>query len=442
MDKKVKLGFWSIVLLGINAIIGSGIFGLPGEAYKNVGPSSILVLGFCMLLAVSIALCFAEAGSWFDKDGGPYLYAKEAFGDFVGFEVGFMKWIVSMIAWATMANFFAVTLSSIWPRAGEGMVKNIIITVLVGGLGAINLMGIKQSKNLNNIMTIGKLVPIVFFIAAGIFFIKPDNFTPFVKIAEGQSSSSAFVAVSISLFYAFTGFESLAVAAKDMENPKKNVPRALVTVMFAVSAIYMLILGISIGVLGDGLTGSATPVVDAAVKIMGPAGGYIITAGTVISVGGINIASSIFTPRSAKALVEQGLMPESFGKENKNGAPYIAIIVSVIGTLIIAWSGTFTILSQISVVSRFIQYIPTCLAVVILRKKYAGKEVNFRIPGGIFVPVVAVVVSVLLLIKAGMDDPMKIVWGLGGMIIVVPIYFYMTKVYSKKLYKKGLSEIE
>ena len=83
MGDSKKLGFWSIVLLGINSIIGSGIFGLPGEAYKMIGPASIVVLVFCMVLAISIALCFAEAGSWFDENGGPYLYAKEAFGDFV-----------------------------------------------------------------------------------------------------------------------------------------------------------------------------------------------------------------------------------------------------------------------------------------------------------------------------------------------------------------------
>ncbi|MDO7205520.1 amino acid permease [Paraclostridium bifermentans] len=86
----------------------------------------------------------------------------------------------------------------------------------------------------------------------------------------------------------------------------------------------------------------------------------------------------MFSQDQLKPLVDQGLMPKSMGKTNKNEAPYIAIIVSVIGTLIIAWSGSFTTLSQISVVSRFIQYIPTCLAVLIFRKKYAGKEINFR----------------------------------------------------------------
>lgn len=427
-----KMGFGSIVLLGINAIIGTGIFGLPGEAYSKVGPSSILVLGFCMLLAISIALCFAEAGSWFEENGGPYLYAKEAFGDFVGFQVGVMKWAVSMIAWATMANFFAVVLSSIWAQAADPFIKNVIIGILLVGLGCVSLRGVDSSKILNNIMTIGKLVPLVFFIAVGIFFIKGGNFQPFVIIPEGQTTSSAFVAVAISLFYAFTGFESLAVAANDMENPRKNVPKALTVVMLIVSLVYVLVLAVSIGILGNDLSGAANPVADAAKVMMGSTGGYIITIGTIISVGGINIASSIFTPRSGAALAEQGLMPAFLGRTNSKGVPYVSVIISVIGTLLIAWSGSFTTLSQISVVSRFIQYIPTCLAVLILRKKFADKEVSFKIPGGAFIPVFATLLSVILLVKAGIDAPMKIVWGLGGMILVVPLYFYMTKVYNKK----------
>lgn len=114
MEKGIKLGFWSIVLLGINVIIGLGIFGLFGDVYIDIGLVSILVLVFCMFLVVFIVLCFVEVGSWFDIDGGFYFYVKEVFGDFVGFEVGFMKWIVSMIVWVIMVNFFVVILLFVW----------------------------------------------------------------------------------------------------------------------------------------------------------------------------------------------------------------------------------------------------------------------------------------------------------------------------------------
>ena len=147
-EKKNKFGFWSIVLLGINAIIGSGIFLLPNKAMKIIGPASMLVILFEALLVVSLALCFAEVGGMFKKNGGPYVYAKEAFGDFVGFEVGFMKWAIGIIAWATMAVAFVTALSVVWPQAGEGMTKNIIVTTILVGLGIVNILGVNIFKSI------------------------------------------------------------------------------------------------------------------------------------------------------------------------------------------------------------------------------------------------------------------------------------------------------
>ncbi len=126
-----KLGFWSIVLLGINAIIGSGIFLLPNQAMLLIGPFSMVVIVFDMLLVISIAMCFAEAGGMFKENGGPYVYAREAFGDFVGFEVGFMKWAISIIAWATMAVAFSTALAKVWPAAADKTVSNIIVVCIL-----------------------------------------------------------------------------------------------------------------------------------------------------------------------------------------------------------------------------------------------------------------------------------------------------------------------
>ena len=115
MENKGKLGLLSICLLGVNAIVGTGIFLLPGKAAKLVGVSSIGVILFDAVLVILIALCFAEAGGLFKKNGGPYVYAKEAFGEFVGFEVGFMKWAIMVIAWAAMAVGFPTALGSVFP---------------------------------------------------------------------------------------------------------------------------------------------------------------------------------------------------------------------------------------------------------------------------------------------------------------------------------------
>lgn len=113
--EKQKMGFWSIVLLGINGIIGSGIFLLPNQAMKLMGTASIGVFIFDALLVTSITVCFAECASLFEVNGGPYIYAKAAFGEFVGYEVGFVTWAIRMIAEATMAVAFTTALGGIVP---------------------------------------------------------------------------------------------------------------------------------------------------------------------------------------------------------------------------------------------------------------------------------------------------------------------------------------
>lgn len=426
MGEKNKLGLWSIVLLGINSVIGSGIFLLPGKAMKIIGPGSVWMYVFDTFLVLSMALCFAEVGGMFNKAGGPYVYAKEAFGDFVGFEVGIMKWAVSIIAWATMAVGFATALGGIWPAAAQGTTKSMIAVAILVGLGIVNIIGVSVTRVLNNIITVGKLVPLVFFVAVGIFFIKGANFVP--MFPQGTSGETVGAA-AILIFYAFTGFESIAVAAEDMENPQKNIPIAIIITMLIASAIYILTQVVAIGVLGPKLAASATPVADAARVFFGGFGGTLVTAGTLVSIGGINIAASFITPRSGVALAEDGLLPAAVAKKSSRNTPIVAIIITVALAIPIALSGSFTQLAAISVVSRFAQYIPTCLSVIVLRKKRPELKSTFRVPFGPVLPILSVVISLWLLSKATQT---QIIWGLGAMLIGVPLYFIMKKTGKKE----------
>ncbi len=429
MGDKKKLGLWSIVLLGINAVIGSGIFLLPGKAMKIMGPGSIWVYIFDMILVMSMALCFAEVSGIFNKNGGPYVYAKEAFGDFIGFEVGIMKWAVGIIAWATMAVGFPTALAKVWPAAAEPTTKNIIAILILVVLGLINILGVNAAKYMNNIITVGKLVPLIFFVAVGIFFIKGGNFTP---MFPNKVTGATFGSAAILIFYAFTGFESIAVAAEDMENPQKNLPIAIIITMTLVSLIYVLTQTVSIGTLGAKLASSATPVADSANVFLGGFGGMLVTAGTLVSIGGINIAASFITPRSGVALAEDGLLPAAIGNKNKAGTPYIAIIVTVVLAIPIVISGSFTQLAAISVISRFAQYIPTCLSVLVFRKR-KGMESTFKIPFGPVLPMISVLVSLWLLTQA---TKVQAIWGLGALIIGIPLYFIM-KNSNKKVEKSS-----
>lgn len=282
MKNKNKMGLFSVILLGFNAIIGSGIFLLPNKVMALVGPAAILVTLFDALLVVCIAMCFAEVGGMFKKNGGPYVYAKEAFGDFIGFEVGFMKWAIAIIAWATMSVGFSEALIALFPKetfSNPHIIKSILVTSLILLLTIMNLSGIKASKILNNIVTTGKLIPLIIFIAIGIFFINKGNYNPFFVAGVNSngtqlSSMNAIGAAALTIFYAFTGFESIAVAAEDMENPEKDVPKSILLVILFCCIFYVTIIGISIGILGNDLATETAPVQAAFAKIIGNAGRY------------------------------------------------------------------------------------------------------------------------------------------------------------------------
>ena len=421
-DKKDKFGLWSIVLLGINSIIGTGIFLLPNRAYALMGPSSLLILLFDAFLAGCLALCFAEVAGFFSRNGGPYLYAKAAFGDFVGYEVGVLKLVVTIIAWAAMAVGFATALGAAFPFFAGDTMKNLIAAVLIGGLTIMNIAGVKISKILNNLMTISKLVPLCVFIAVGLFFVNGSNFTPFVPT---HMADGAFANAAITMFFAYTGFEAIAVAAEDFKDPKKDLPRGIILTMIIVTIIYMLVVGISIGILGPDLAVDKAPIQTAFGRAVGPVGAYFILLGTLFSMGGINLADSFIAPRACTSLAEDGMLPAFLNRRTSWGTPWASSVVVAILSILLAWSGSFTTLAAISAVSRFTQYLPTVLSVIVFRRKWKDRERTYKIPGGIFVPVVAFLTSLWMLSNA---KPMQLVWGLGGILVIAPYYL----VYKKK----------
>src|SRR4051794_20844290 len=164
------IGRWSLALLVINSIIGSGIFGLPSEIAKLLGRASVWAV---LLAGAAIGIvmgCFAEVGSQFSEAGGPYLYARATFGRLVGIEVGWMLWLVRTAAPAATANLLVIYMGEFWPAAGEPVPRLIILTLLIGVIAAINFFGVRSGALTSNVFTVAKLVPLLVIAVAGIFY--------------------------------------------------------------------------------------------------------------------------------------------------------------------------------------------------------------------------------------------------------------------------------
>lgn len=406
-----------MILLGINSILGTGVFLLPGKAMALVGPASIFVYFFVTLVVIAIAFCFAECASYFERNGAAYLYAKEAFGDFIGFEVGIMKWAVSMIAWATLAVGFLTTLEQLIPNLSNSLWRPILLIAFIGGLGILNIRGIKQIRLLSNLISIGKIVPLSLFLLFGIFFMQSENFFP---IMPPEMELTAFGAAALLIFFAFSGFEALAVAAEEMENPKRNLPLAIFAILGITSLIYLLTQVIVIGILGSELSGSNVPIALAAEVIGGSYGKWAVMICMLISSAGTNLAASFIAPRSGVALAQDGMVSTAVSAHGKFGTPTLAIVITTVATIVIALTGSFAKLATISVIARFVQYFTTCLAVLILRKYRPDLTSEFPRFLGPAIPLVALFFIVLLMGCASMDE---LLFGLCGLAIGLPVFF-------------------
>src|SRR5581483_9567459 len=172
------IGRWSLAALTINSIIGSGIFGLPSAVAKLVGPYSTLTVLVAGLFIGVVMACFAEVGSYFSEAGGPYLYARVAFGRLVGIETGWMFWLVRITAPAANANLFVSYVGEFWPNATNALPRILILLVLIGGLAVINIRDVRAGAQTSNIFTIVKLVPLLALIIAGVVYVFAGHALP------------------------------------------------------------------------------------------------------------------------------------------------------------------------------------------------------------------------------------------------------------------------
>ncbi len=412
-----QMGFWSIVLFGINGILGSGIFLLPGNGYKLFGPASLISLAVDAVLVLMIGMCFAECSGLFDETGGAYLYAKTAFGDFAGYEIGLVTWAIRIIAEGTLYVGIATALGGLYKPWSTPLAKNIIVTIIGIIIIAVNCTGVKTPTLINDIITVAKLTPILAVAVIGVFFIHQHNFVPFF---QPGSTPTSFANATVTLFFVFTGVESLVITAGNMKDPAKNLPKALLLVIGVVTLIYMLVMATCIGILGPQLAKTNVPLQDAATAIAGRVGESVIIVGTFLSMGGMALNASFISPRLVASLADNRQMPLVLGRESKKGAPIVAIFVHIALVLLVAYSGSYQSLVSISVVSRFAQYIPTCLAVIVFRRTMKNKPREFKIPGGYTVPILALVISVWLLAHT---QVYQLIAGFGALVIIFPFYF-------------------
>ncbi len=415
------IGRGDFVALTINAIIGAGIFGLPSKIYGLTGAWSLLAYLVCALIIVLMILCFAEVGSRFDETGGPYLYARQAFGPVIGFEIGWLSWLARLTAFAALCNLLIGYLGFFWPAVAVGWTRAAVITAVVIALIIVNVIGVREAALASNLFTIGKLAPLLLFIIAGLFFLSPQQFAAPAAPSYGDFSTAVLL-----LVFAFTGFEMALIPAGEIRDPQRHIAFGLLTAISVVVLVYLLIQVVCIGTL-PGLASSERPLVDAGRRFLGTAGASIITVGALISVGGTLNTIMLAGPRLLFAMAEQGQLPRMLATTHPRfRTPHIAILLSAVIMLALTLQGTFISALTISTVIRLLTYGATCLALPVLRRQRGTAP--FRAPAGMVVAVVATALSGWLLSNSSWYDALA-----AGLAAVLGLLIYFAYRLIKKL---------
>jgi len=383
----------------VNFIIGAGIFGLPSAAAGILGGQSPVAYLVAAAGMGVIAACIAEVASRFQQAGGPYLYAKAAFGRFIGLQTGWLLWLTRVSSAAAVANVFIDYLSGFWPHAKESVSRLAILTILIGGLALVNIRGVKMGTRVSNFVTVAKLMPLLILVAAGLWFIHLRG-SPVPTVVESHPAGAWLNAVLL-LIYAFSGFESALIPAGEVKNPARNIPLALMVALPVVATIYFLVQVVVVHTLANSAQ-TARPLSAAAYIFGGTTMATILALGALLSTFGSLAANMIANPRVTFAFAEQGDFPRWFASIHRRyQTPYISIIAFAVVLWALAVLGTFRWNATLSAISRLFAYIVACAALPMLRKKFPGQE-GFHLPGGVVFAVLGILFALVLASRMGL----------------------------------------
>lgn len=368
MKKPALLSPVAIYLLGINSIIGSGIFLLSGKIYQEAG---LMSLGAILLAGLSvsvIAFAYANMSKIYSKNGGAFIYVKETFGRFPGFVVGMVTWILGTVTLATEVSALLTALKMILPHF-NGLLFGLGLILF---LGLLSYFGSALIAGLDNLTSFVKIALVMIFIFSCVWIVKGSHFSAENLLTASSVKNSGlhgFLSAYGTVFFFFTGFSFLPVNAEKMKNPAKNLPKMLTLVMLTCLSVYLIIQAITIGVLGPSLVNTVVPAATVFSKIVGMIGIPLFVVGICLSILGVIVATTFNTPTILASLAQAHEdVPMFVAKTNRFGTPTWAIILSTLAAMALFLTGNYVFLSGLTVFMSFVQYLSTGLAN--LKKKF------------------------------------------------------------------------
>ncbi len=434
-----KLTTFDVTNLVIGGIIGADIYVVSSIGAGAMGPLSLVVWVLGGMMTVVIALSFARCASLVTGVGGPFAYAKEAYGPFAGFVVGWSLWIAEWVSLAVFPIAFVRYLLFFIPDLSI-VVQILIKVAFVAVLAITNIVGAKAAGQTNDALTLVKLVPLILFSIGGIafFLFSPAtmvaNYTPFAPFGVGDIGSALIV-----IFWAYAGFEVSTIPSDSIEDPERTIPRALIIGIAIVTVFYLTTNVVLFGLVPSSqLAVETAPLASAATVLfsvipgLGLLGGLILGVGALASVSGSDESGMIGSSSLAYALAAEGLFPSVFAKvHRKYETPYLSIIIEAVTALIASILGDLSFLIGVSVLFLSIAYASTCVSVPTLDKKLGESQSRLR---RLVIPIAGLIFCIYLILQCDIGELLVGILLLG---IGVPVYV----IYAPKSFREHEREV-
>ena len=400
-DKKfVKtLGAKDLLALGIGAVIGTGIFILPGTvAATTAGPGVILSFLVAALVCGLCSMCYAELSSSIPVAGSAYSYGNLLFGEIIGWILGWaliLEYMLSVAAvssgWAAYFNALLNSIGVSLPHAltnsynpGQGTYFNLMAAVSVLLIALMLSRGLKESMRVNNIAVIIKIIIIFVFVGVGLFFIKPSNYKPFLPFG-----TSGIFHVATTVFFAFLGFDCVSASAAEVKNPKRNMPIGIIGTLIIAAILYMGVSVVLTGMVHFDKLDVANPVAFALRQVNQGWVADLLSLGALVGMSTMMISMTYSSSRLVYSIGRDGLLPPVIGKINKKGLPGNALCLV---TLIIVLMGGFFSLDELThlvSIGTLLAFTFVSFGVLLLRKRPDLPEPSFKVPFYPFLPIIS-----------------------------------------------------
>jgi len=383
------IGMLALTAAVVNSIVGGGIFRMPSALSTQMGAAAPLALIAGALAIVPVALCFAAVGSRVQVTGGPYSYLTATYGPFSGFVGGALMWISNVASSAGVAAALAVQVANLVPAFASPLLRALLLTVVYGGLLALNAFGVRLGARAITTLAALKLTPLLLLVAFGLVMV---DWSQVSFAIDDVPSWGALGASMVLVMFAYSGMETALVPSGEINDPARNVPRAT---MVAIALVVLLYLGLQIvgqGVLGADLAASGVPVADTAGALWSP-GRTLLLVTACISMAGFLMGNLLGTARLVFALGRDRYLPSALGTVSvKHRVPLRALALHAGLAWILAMAGTFDVLALISGGAICLVYALVSLAAWRAQSRDLRERGDrpFDLPGGALVPAISV----------------------------------------------------